>query len=178
LNLVWLGLNKFFEDSLNREFVAYNAKRWQDRDYGFTGPSQDFPDDAAYYEHCASVWRTASWQLHQLCAANGIRYFHFLQPNQYVPGSKPIVDPKELKFGHNAGHAGRVPVERGYPLLIREGAWLAAQGVHFHDLTGLFIDHPELIYADLCCHYNQHGNELLAERIAELIGSDLEEAPQ
>jgi hypothetical protein len=177
LNLIWLGLDKFIQDSLNREFVAYNNQRSQDRDYGFTGPMREFADDAEYYEHCASVWRIASWQLHQLCAANGIRYFHFLQPNQYVPGSKPIFDPEEKMRAYKLGHSGREPVERGYPLLVREGAELAAQGVHFHDLTGLFRDHPEWIYADFCCHYNQHGNELLADRIAELIGSDLDQTP-
>ena len=26
----------------------------------------------------------------RLCRANGIRYYHFFQPNQYVTGSKPM----------------------------------------------------------------------------------------
>ena len=31
-------------------------------------------------------------QLHELCTQRGVHYFHFLQPNQYVPDSKPILE--------------------------------------------------------------------------------------
>ena len=39
---------------------------------------------------------------------------------------------------------------------------LSRQGINYFDLTGIFIDHPETLYRDPCCHLNARGNELLA----------------
>jgi len=33
----------------------------------------------------------------------------------------------------------------------------------------LFADHPEPIYVDDCCHYNQKGNDMVAQAIGETI---------
>jgi hypothetical protein len=59
--------------------------------------------------------------------------------------------------------------KKGYLYLIERGRQLADQGTPFYDLTRLFIDIPEIIYRDSCCHYNETGNALLAEAIANRI---------
>ena len=41
------------------------------------------------------------------------------------------------------------------------------QGINYFDLTGIFLDHPETLYRDNCCHLNARGNELLAAAMVE-----------
>jgi len=50
--------------------------------YVATGPSYHYESESDMFKDLASVWKMSSIQMHRLCAANGIRYFHFLQPNQ------------------------------------------------------------------------------------------------
>ena len=42
-------------------------------------------------------------------------------------------------------------------------------GVDFLDLTMVFARTPEAIYIDDCCHYNQLGNRMLADAIADRL---------
>lgn len=67
------------------------------------------------------------------------------------------------------GHPFREGVERGYPLLIKEGAWLRAHGVNFHDLTMMFADNNEVLYRDKCCHVNKKGYRLVIQHILQEI---------
>jgi hypothetical protein len=63
-------------------------------------------------------------------------------------------------------------------LLLGDGAKLRAAGVDFRDVTRLFAKLAEPIYADPFCHYNQRGNELPAEAIAETIVAAVDKARQ
>ena len=54
------------------------------------GPRLGAPDGPGRLEQLVGIWQQSSLQLHQVCAANGIEYYHFLQPNQYVAGSKTL----------------------------------------------------------------------------------------
>ena len=42
----------------------------------------------------------------------------------------------------------------------------------YHDLTGIFAGHTEPTYTDNCCHYNQHGYEIMADAIARAIENE------
>jgi hypothetical protein len=58
--------------------------------YAQRGPARQYASRDEMMRDLVSIWRESSLQLHRLCRANGIEYFHFLQPNQYVPpGSLP-----------------------------------------------------------------------------------------
>jgi len=46
--------------------------------------------DERVYEDLADLWARSSLELARLLEANGARYYHFLQPNQYAVGSKPL----------------------------------------------------------------------------------------
>jgi hypothetical protein len=120
------------------------------------------------YEHLAAIWANSSSLLNRLCSDKGMRYYRFLQPNQYLPGSKPISE-AEKHVAIQVDHPYRQGVEMGYPLLIRNGRALKEQGIPFYDLTGIFGDHPEAIYIDSCCHSNQVGLDLMAQAIAHAI---------
>ncbi len=132
--------------------------------YRETGPRWDGPGDADPYEFLADVWMNSSLALDQLCRANGIRYLHCLQPNQYVPGSKLLTE-EERKIAYRENHVYRTGVVDAYGLLQARGERLQAFGVDFLDLTAVFADVTETIYKDNCCHINSRGNQILAEAI-------------
>ena len=90
----------------------------------------------------------------------------FLQPNQYVPAAKPLsAAERERAYGPHSGF--KTVVEQGYPLLRAFNGDLPRPGVNYFDLTGIFVDHPETLYIDKCCHLNGRGNELLAAAMVE-----------
>jgi hypothetical protein len=121
------------------------------------------------YVEYAEVWARASLEMAQLCAGFGIRYVHFLQPNQYLPGSKTLTD-EERAAAYDPDVAETQRVERAYPLLSARGRELRAQGVSFIDLTMLFRGERRSVYGDTCCHLNRLGNELMAAAIAGAVG--------
>ena len=128
------------------------------------------------------AWARASWQMHKLAAAHGFDYVHFLQPNQYVPGSKPL-SARERRIAHIDGFAEeelpyhpsvrayKPAVEAGYPILQAAGRHLGSRGVDFVDLTGIFEATTDTLYDDACCHLNREGYARLARRMAEHITS-------
>jgi hypothetical protein len=168
--LVWTLLDRLSAARVAEARRALDAFRPADRRYQATGPARP-ATEAAAYEELASVWERGSLQLDRLCRANGIRYFHFLQPNQYVEGSKPM-GPAERRVAVNPAQPYRAGVERGYPLLQAKGREIASAGVSFHDLTRVFSRIHEPLYVDDCCHVNQRGYELLADAIADAIVAD------
>ena len=118
---------------------------------------------------CADLWQRSSLQMWQLCRARNIPFLQCLQPNQYVENSKPLtVWEMENAIGPKA-YTWRIAATAGYPELIERGIKLVEAGMPYTDLTDVFSDVPETIYKDTCCHVNQRGAELMAER----IGADL-----
>ena len=116
----------------------------------------------------ALVWYRSSVTLARLAAVAGAEYYHFLQPNQYVPDSKPLSpEEREFAYKHPGGYGSAAA--QGYPLLREFGRDLQSRGVHYFDLTGIFVDHPETLYIDECCHLNDRGKELLAAAMAQRL---------
>jgi hypothetical protein len=121
----------------------------------------------------ARLWAASSIALHALCRARGIVYCHLLQPNQYVPGSKPIGSAEAARCFELDSMWQRAAVD-GYPLLLAEVPDLLAAGVDFADLTQVFVDHPEPLYVDACCHFDGRGAAIVAEHIAGRVRTALE----
>jgi hypothetical protein len=151
----------------------------ESRDNGFLARGAAF-DELPRPQVCrllAEHWARSSSLMFDLSRARGIRYVHFLQPNQYLPGSKPM-SRKERLVAFAPAHPYKSAVENCYPSLIEAGKALAGHGVPFHDLTGLFVGHPEPLYEDACCHYNQEGKRLLAKTIGKVVVGALAGSPQ
>jgi hypothetical protein len=143
-----------------------------DLGYLATGPQPDYHSDGEMYDQLAELWLRSSVLLERAAVANGARYYHFLQPNQYLPGSK-WMDSAERMIAWKDQQPFKPPVEQGYPRLIKKGAELRRQGIHFYDLTMLFADHREPLYGDDCCHPNGAGNRLIAQAMVDAIAQDL-----
>jgi hypothetical protein len=140
------------------------------RGFASHGPPQDYSDSRVLFDALASMWKQSSVQMHAICMELGIHYLHFLQPNQYLAGSKPL-SYFERSRAVLPGSLFDRGVRRGYPLLRAAGAELSAAGVSFHDLTLLFQDVEEPVYVDTCCHLNQLGNALLGRRIGAILAA-------
>ena len=142
-----------------------------------SGPRREFYDRDGFFAAMADSWARCSGEMDGLCRANGILYLHALQPNQYVPGSKPLSRvEKETAWYEGNDYAYKIAAQQGYPDLVRDGRNLRNSGEHFLDLTLLFKDVAETLYEDNCCHVNKRGNDLIAARLAAEIASLLSPA--
>ena len=120
-----------------------------------------WPGRDELFPEAARVWYRGSLLLSRLATVAGADYYHFLQPSQYVPGAKPLSGPEREVAYKPEGINGPAAI-KGYPLLRQFNPDLPSQGIHYFDLTGIFVDHPETLYIDDCCHLNERGYELLA----------------
>ena len=166
--LVWRVGDRWLQATLARDVEELGHEEGRMRPYYVTGPRRRPRTVDETYSQLAEIWKRGSLQMDRLCRANGIDYYHFLQPNQYVPGSKVMGD-SERRAAFREDHQYRTGVLTGYPYLQYAGTELVAAGVRFHDLTEVFHDVSEPTYEDPCCHLDQLGNDLLAEAIARAI---------
>lgn len=168
--LVWKSLNRGLGAELARAREGLATARPQHSSYRDRGPLRHYATDNLLLADIARVWGLSSLQMHRLCTSAGTRYYHFLQPNQYVPGSKPMSN-SERSVAYDANASYRQAIEQGYPLLQGEGARLAAMGVAFHDLSRLFAGMAEPLYVDNCCHVNAKGSAIMGQAIGRTIAT-------
>lgn len=125
------------------------------------------PSNEEALEEACRLWEKSSVLMARACAANGILYVHFLQPNQYYIGSKLLTEEELLLAYAQGGY--RPAAESGYPLLVEAGRGLGRQGVEFADLTQIFRGESRTVYADSCCHLNSLGMEILVSAMTAHI---------
>jgi hypothetical protein len=135
---------------------------------GFLGPVVEYGTRRDLYKDIALNWARSSILLNNIMMDQGGLFMQFLQPNQYVVGSKPMSEGEE-KLAISTKSPYRSPVETGYPYLQVVGQSLAASGIWFEDLTGMFAQTTQQIYSDNCCHFNQQGYDMLASAIGAAI---------
>jgi len=133
-----------------------------------SGPVEHYANDTKMFEAAADFWYRCSLLINDLAPKNGFAYYHVLQPDQYLQGSKQLTrEEKHLAF--NEKHVYRRPVIIGYPLLIARGKMLVKNQVNFFDATMIFAHTKETVYSDDCCHFNKKGYQILADYIIEEI---------
>jgi hypothetical protein len=174
-SVLWRARDRRWEAELAAAEVALReigARGESGRDYLTQGPPPRQRELVAHLDEAAELWRRSSEQMAALCQGAGIAYFHFLQPNQYVPESKPMGRQERLQA---VGYpwAERI-VPRGYARLLEQGELLRAREVRFHALHLLFAGIEESLYVDRCCHFGEEGNRLLAQAVAAAILGETE----
>lgn len=138
------------------------------KEYRTTGPGNTATDTEGFGKDMVGIWKESSIQMSKLAYANGALYLHFLQPDQYVPGSKPLSE-EEKRVAFNNNQPYKKAVELFYPELIKEGSELVKAGVNFTDLTSMFKNDTDTLYIDDCCHVNDAGNSILNQKIVQVI---------
>ncbi len=180
--IIWnyIDAHNRVSEYLGTQFLS-NTLAGDARSYQTHGPSSTITDQNLMFQELTATWFNSSLQMARLAAANNITYIHLLQPNQYVPNSKKFTGQEEKyalagkmpNIENNVDEINadkfNVAVKTAYPMLQKEGERLKSHQVHFHDLTGIFLNIQETIYKDSCCHVNAAGNVILASTIAQII---------
>lgn len=173
VTLLWSLYDRHLERTIEARRRALQASKLAETlDYAATGPPWPPHTPPQLFAELADVWMESSAAMRALAEAKGARFFHFLQPNQHVPGSKPM-GPDELAIAIEGGEVFAPHVALGYPLLRERGAALVAKGVRFHDLTRVFAATEEPVYVDNIGHVGPRGNEIIADAIAAALREDL-----
>jgi len=179
-NLIWKVLDHAFQFLIRRTNHLINNYQLKSSNDEVSGPFLNFNGETELYQYLAMNWARSSVLMSQICQANNIRYFHFLQPNQYFPGSKRLTQ-EEKEKAYKEDHPYRKGVLIGYPAM-RSLAGDVLGEINFYDLTMLFSEENRTVYADDCCHYNATGYEISAREIGRIIrqnfGSALLNDPQ
>jgi len=132
-NLFWKGLDRRLavtQQAMREEMVERLSG---ERSFFLNGPAYSYDSEEELFHDLAAMWMRGSVQMHRLCQGNGIAYYHFLQPNQYVPDSKPM-GREERTASYCEDHKYREPKKRD----IRT-SWLAEKGSYGREcLSGIF----------------------------------------
>ena len=156
------------QDTALRERLAVAGTRFQ-----AAGPAVSYAHPADLFAACVAIWKRSSLELRELVAGAGGRYFHFLQPNQWLEGAKPWSRIEQSQLQVPGLWAPRKAVHKAYPLLEDAGRELRAQGVAFTSLAWMFRAEPRTVYRDTCCHLNELGVDLLAREIGRAVAGEL-----
>ena len=167
-NAVWAALDRYLVRRLGRAEGGFLRADGRDEAYVTSGPYQDYPDRASMFLALADMWKVSSIQMSRLAAANGALYLHFLQPNQYLEGTKPMGE-AEVEVAIDANEPYGPVAQEGYPFLVAAAKELPAAGVDYHDLTTAFSEVGDPLYRDGCCHVNTAGSAIIAELVADAI---------
>lgn len=162
-SLVWRTYDRYLANEISRIQTDFAATKTAST-FSSHGPHYTTTKEAEIFSDLAGMWKNSSMQMDALCRSRGIKYLHFLQPNQYVPDSKPM-GPSEQKTAFTEGHPYQRGVLKGYPLLATAGEEMKLAGVDFTDLRNVFENVHEEVYIDNCCHVNGTGYDLVAQRI-------------
>jgi hypothetical protein len=169
---LWQQVFRIQSASLGRNQVAFQELATGDTSRSMMAiyPPREDLAGADLYQQIATEWADASILMHTLLQSRGIPYYHFLQPNQYV-SLKPF-SPEEARTALTEGHPYRAGAELGYPALLAQEQRLVGSGVAFDSAVAVFDDEASPLFIDDCCHFNQSGNEILADFIADAILAD------
>lgn len=125
------------------------------------------PDRAAF-DKMASMWYESSIGMNQILSSRKIKYFHFIQPNQYYP-TKRVFTAKEKEIAINKESPYIEGVKKGYPVLLSKIDDLQKARVNVFSAVNILDNTKETVYKDACCHYNSVGEEVLANYISSSI---------
>jgi hypothetical protein len=167
-NLVWKLGDRPAERSIEATMQALSRLIRSGHRYGVRGPRRTFRDDDEMLVELVATWERCSLLIDRLCREHGIAYYQFLQPNQYVRGSKPLSDLERTKF-YREDYPSRPLIEKGFEMMRQAGRRLREHGVRFHDVSMAYSGHRETFYIDNCCHINRAGAEALALPIAQAL---------
>jgi len=115
------------------------------------------------YDAMADLWAESSLVMNDLLTLRKTPYIHVIQPNQYF--SKHDFDDVEARVALNDRSPYKTPMEQGYQFLLERVPRLREEGVDIRDAIDLFDEVDGHVFSDDCCHFNQRGNEILADFI-------------
>jgi len=179
INFLWRLRDSAYANALadcEKDIIKASTVDLSKRDFAYEalGPDFDIKDLDAFNNYAAEVWADSSRALRAMAEGNGTRYYHFLQPNQYIEGSKILSDYEKAHTIRKFGGYGNVYKE-GRPYLVTRAEQLKSEGMSYHDLTYMFKDDSDTLYIDDCCHLNPKGYDIVVRKLAAVIAENLYE---
>jgi hypothetical protein len=126
------------------------------------------------------LWQRCIELTAAFAATRGRPIHFFLQPNQYVHGSKPFSDEEKAHAFHKPGDNDAATwdfyqaLDARYRELGQRVEALRAQGLAVTSLVDVFHDRAETFYIDTCCHLNRAGEAVMGEAIFAELVADLD----
>lgn len=127
--------------------------------------------EAIALEKIVANWYKSSLTMQQILSSKNIKYFHFIQPNQYYPTQR-IFSEAEKKIAIHPNAPYTEAILKGYPLLLSKISDLRKSNVNIFSAVNIFDNVKDIIYVDNCCHYNNQGQQLLSEYISQTIAEN------
>lgn len=159
-------LEKAYSDS--QRDLARRLKEL-DKSYQTKGPEPYMHlNEKKAVNEIVNVWFNSALQMSRIAKINNFIYMEFLQPNQYLPNTKPF-NKVELKKYVNLKNPYSQATRIIYPKIIDKVPELKEQGVSVFDLTNIFVGERGQIYIDDCCHYNRRGYSLMTDGILKAL---------
>lgn len=127
------------------------------------------------YNSVAKNWGKTSFLMSQILAKRNIPYFHFIQPNQYYPTQRQFSEAeKRIAFTDASPYAEAI--QEGYPYLLNQVDDLRSRGVNIFNSVAILDNIDDVVYLDNCCHYNEEGETVLSNYIANNIVNTLKKS--
>lgn len=172
INFIWRLANDHYLNGLHvvETEITANAQTPSKRELALQslGPDFNFIDWPNFHTYNSTVWANSSRAMASLSAGFGAQYFHFLQPNQYIVGSKPLSNFELNNAVLQSGGYGNIYRE-AHPYFRTKSQALLDSGVSFFDLTDVFAEYRQSLYVDNCCHINAEGNRIIGTEIGRLM---------
>ena len=116
-------------------------------------------DKQEYLKRALLIWETSSNKINEFSIRKEIPYLHFIQPNQYLLGSKTFTEIEKRDFLNYQPY--KEPIEQHYKNLN-----ISKLDVIFkYDHRLLFLNDFRTVYSDNCCHFNMIGMEKIIDSI-------------
>ena len=159
------------EHRYRAELLAFDAlpSNPSDQSVIHVTPAVKAREGATLVEDIARNWIGSSSLMNALLAAQGVPYFHFLQPNQYY--TTRTFSSAEAMVALSEASSFKPGVVTGYPALVAASESSAVKNSSLRFFSGIHIFDRESspVYLDNCCHYSLVGSELLADFIARSV---------
>jgi hypothetical protein len=158
--VTWQGVRRILYWGIQRLERRYLAA------IGTKAPQGQDERWAASKSRQIQIWKKYIRLQRQVESTRGVPAYFFLQPNQYLKGSKPL----SLEERATAINSEVADIRDAQIRLLRGAAQdLTSEGVPVFDLTGLFHETPAAVYVDACCHMNERGNQIMARHIVSVL---------
>lgn len=172
MNFIWRLVNQNYQQTFSdiEQRINTSAAKKKSREFSFeaTGPDYNFVSWEQFHKDTAKIWSNSSKAIHALVEGQGGKYFHFLQPNQYIEGSK-ILSEWEKRYAVLPSRSYGNVYQDSHPVVIEESKQLIKAGIKYTDFTYLFKDIPMTLYVDNCCHINEPGIKIISSEIVKQI---------
>lgn len=161
-HMLWRAATAVLMKSVSEIRAELDEEEGNERVYPQIADSADLEDiSGVFLDKLRSYIRSAD----AVGRAGQVLTLFVIQPNQYVPNSKPLSDVEKRDF-LTSENLPRI-ISDWYPRIRALYGELGAEGIFTVDLTEVFSDTQETTYADECCHLNALGRRIVTDKIFE-----------